>query len=109
MTWKHSNPKSVGCNTSSFKRKVYSDKSLTQKTRKTSNKQPKLIPKWTRKRRKQHLERNHKDQSRNEWNTDWKKMEKKKKSTEIKSSFFEKIPNSYTVHQDCQKREVLNQ
>ena len=76
--WKHSNSKSMGCNTSSFKRKVYSDTSLTQETSKTSNKQLKLIPKWTRKRKKQHLERNHKDQSRNKWNTDWKKKWGKK-------------------------------
>ena len=43
--------KSVGCSKSSSKREVYSDTSLTQETRKISNKQPNLTPIGTRKRK----------------------------------------------------------
>ena len=41
----------MGCSKSSAKREVYRDISLLQKTRKTSDKQPNLIPKATRKTR----------------------------------------------------------
>ena len=39
----------MGCSKSSSKREVYSNMSLPQKTRETSNKQPNLTPKATRK------------------------------------------------------------
>ena len=47
---KHNDPKPVVHRKRSSKREVYSDTSLPQATRKTSNKQPKLTPKATRKR-----------------------------------------------------------
>ena len=40
----------MGCSKSSSKREVYSNMSLPQKTRETSNKQPNLTSKATRKR-----------------------------------------------------------
>ena len=40
----------MGCSKSSSKREVYSNMSLPQKTRETSNKQPNLTPKATRER-----------------------------------------------------------
>ena len=49
--WKHDNWKPMGCSKSSSKREVYSNKILPQETRKTSNRQPNLIPKTTGKRR----------------------------------------------------------
>ena len=52
MTMKHGNPKSMGCSKSSSKREVYGNISLPQEMRKMSNKQPKFIPKTTRKRPK---------------------------------------------------------
>ena len=42
----------MGCPKTSAMREVYSNMSLPQETRKTSNKQPNLTPKSTRKRRK---------------------------------------------------------
>ena len=48
--WNHDNSKSMGCSKSSVKREVYSNISLPQETRETSNTQPKLTPKATRKR-----------------------------------------------------------
>ena len=48
---KHDDPKPVGCSESSFKREVYSNKSLPQEIRKISNKQSNLTPKGTRERR----------------------------------------------------------
>ena len=44
--------KVMGCGKSSSKREVYGETGLPQKTRKLSNKQPKVIPKETRKRAK---------------------------------------------------------
>ena len=41
----------MGCNKSSSKREFNSNTSLSQETRKISNKQPNLTPKGTRKRR----------------------------------------------------------
>ena len=41
----------MGCNKSSSKREVYSNTILPQETRKTSNRQPNLMPKTTGKRR----------------------------------------------------------
>ena len=52
MAMKHDNPKSMGCSKSSSKREIYGNISLPQEMRKTSNKQPKFIPKTTRKRTK---------------------------------------------------------
>ena len=43
----------MGCNKSSSKREVYSNKILPQEIRKISNKQPNVIPKTTGKRRTQ--------------------------------------------------------
>ena len=40
--WKHNNVEPMGCSKSSAKREVYRNTSLLQKTRETSNKQPKL-------------------------------------------------------------------
>ena len=51
--WKHDDPKPMGCNKSSSKREVYSNTSLPQETRKTSNKQSNLKPKGTRETNKQ--------------------------------------------------------
>jgi len=42
----------MGCPKTSAMREVYSNMSLPQETRKTSNKQPNLTPKSTRKRRR---------------------------------------------------------
>ena len=42
----------MGCPKTSAMREVYSNMSLLQETRQTSNKQPNLTPKSTRKRRK---------------------------------------------------------
>ena len=42
---KHDDPKPMGCSKSSSKREVYSNTILPQKSRKISNKQPKLTPK----------------------------------------------------------------
>ena len=42
-------PKSIGCTKSSFKREVYRDMGLPQETRKISNRQPNLPPKWFKK------------------------------------------------------------
>ena len=50
-TRQHDNPKPMGCSKSSSKREVYSSTSLTQETRKVSDKQPTLTPKGTKKRR----------------------------------------------------------
>ena len=47
--WNRDNSKSMGCSKSSAKREVYSNVSLPQETQ-TSNTQPKLTPKATRKR-----------------------------------------------------------
>ena len=43
-------PKSMGFSKSGIKRKVYSNTNLLQETRETSNTQPNLTPKATRKR-----------------------------------------------------------
>ena len=51
-TGKHHKKKSVVYSKSCCKREVYSDTSLPQDTRKTSNKQPILTPKRTRKKNK---------------------------------------------------------
>ena len=40
--WKHGNSKSMGCSKNSSKREVYSNTTLPQETRKTSNRQPTL-------------------------------------------------------------------
>ena len=48
--WKH-NSKPMGCNKSSSKREIYSNTTLSQETRKTSNRQPNFTPKTTGKRR----------------------------------------------------------
>ena len=48
---KHDDPKPMGCNKGSSKREVYSNTILPQETRKISNKQSNLTPKWTRERR----------------------------------------------------------
>ena len=45
------NTKPMGCNKSSSKREVYSNKILPQETRKTSNRQPNFTPKTTGKKR----------------------------------------------------------
>ena len=50
--WKYSSPKPVGWSKSSFKREVYSNTTLSQEIRKTSNKQPTHKPNTTRERRK---------------------------------------------------------
>ena len=47
--WKHNIPKSMGFGKSSSKRKVYSDTSLPQETRKISNKWSNFTPKGTKK------------------------------------------------------------
>ena len=52
MKMKTQHPKPLGCNKSSCKNKVYINTGLPQEARKTSNKQPKLTPKETKKRRK---------------------------------------------------------
>ena len=64
------NTKPLGCNKSSSKREVYSNKILPQETRKTSNRKPNFTPKTTGKRRitkpqNQQQNRNHKDPNRN--------------------------------------------
>ena len=46
--WKHDNPKTMGCSKSSSKREVYINRLLPQETRKISNKQPNLIPRSSR-------------------------------------------------------------
>ena len=46
-----------GCSKSSFKREVYSNTNLPQERRKTSNQQPDLTPKVTRKRRTKNPQR----------------------------------------------------
>ena len=66
---------------------------LTQETRKISNKQHNITPKTstegrTEKVQNQQKERNHKDESRNKWNRDKKKIEK---INETKDWFFEKM------------------
>ena len=48
--WKHNDPNPVRCSKSSSKREVYSNKLLSQETRKISNKQPNLTPKAIRER-----------------------------------------------------------
>ena len=70
MTVKHNNSKPMGCSKNSAnKREVHSNTNLPQKSRKRSNKQPKLTPKATRKRRTKTTKlvegQKHKDQSRN--------------------------------------------
>ena len=45
------NSKSMGCYKSNSKREIYRDLSLSQEIRKTSNKQPTIIPKAARERR----------------------------------------------------------
>ena len=45
----------MGCRKSGAKREVYSNMSLPQETRETSNKQPNFIPKASRKRRKEEM------------------------------------------------------
>ena len=82
----------MGCSKSSSKREDYSNKILPQETRKISKKQSNLTPKGTRERRTnktqtQQKERNHKDQSRNEIETN-KTIAKINKT---KSWFSEKI------------------
>ena len=47
---KYNNPKSMRCSKSSSRRKFYSDTSLFQETRNTSNKQPNLTHEGTKKR-----------------------------------------------------------
>ena len=47
MTIKSDNSKSMGGNKSSPKREVYSNTTLPQETRKTSNRQPNFTPKAT--------------------------------------------------------------
>ena len=49
----------MGCPKTSAMREVYSNMSLPQETRKTSNKQPNLTPKSTRKRRRKKKKKNH--------------------------------------------------
>ena len=49
--WKQDNSKPMECNKSSSKREVYSNKILTQETRKISNRKPNFTPKTTGKRR----------------------------------------------------------
>ena len=68
MTMKTHDPKPMGCRENSFKIKVYSKTSLSQETRKISNKQCNLTPVATSEKNKtqsQQKERNHKDQSMN--------------------------------------------
>ena len=48
--WKHNNSEPMGCNKSSSKREVYSNKIVPQETRKISNRQPNFKPKATGKR-----------------------------------------------------------
>lgn len=48
--WKLNDPTSLRCSTNSSEKEVYGNRSLTQKTRKISSRQPKLMPKGTRKR-----------------------------------------------------------
>ena len=72
MTMKTDNSKLIGCSKSSSKRELYSNTNLPQERRKTSNQQPDLTPKVTRKRRtknpqRQQKEKSHKYQSRNKW------------------------------------------
>jgi len=43
--WNHDDPKPMGCDKSSFKREVYSNKILSQERRKITNEQSNLIPK----------------------------------------------------------------
>ena len=49
--WKHDNSKPMGCSKSISKREVYSNTTLPQETRKTSNRQSNFTPKKTGKRR----------------------------------------------------------
>ena len=66
MTMKTQHSKPMGCCKSIAKREVYSNTTLPQETRKTSNRQPNFIPKTTTKNsQNQQKERNHKDPSRN--------------------------------------------
>ena len=55
MKMKHNGPKPMGHSKSSTKREFYSNTNLPQETRKISNKQPKLMPKATRERRKNEM------------------------------------------------------
>ena len=50
--WKHNNSKPVGCSKSGSKRKIYSNTTLPQETRKTLNRQPNFTPKASGKRRR---------------------------------------------------------
>ena len=54
LQWKHDNPKPMGFSKSSAKRDVHHNTGLHQDTRETSNIQPKLTPKSTRKRTKKY-------------------------------------------------------
>ena len=70
--WKHDDPKPMGLSKSSSKREVYSNTSISQEERKTSNRQPNSTSKAAWKRRtkttqSQQKEGNHKNQSRNKW------------------------------------------
>ena len=72
MTMKTQHSKPMGCCKSIAKREVYSNTTLPQETRKTSNRQPNFTPKTTGKRRTKNLqnqqkERNHNDPSRNKF------------------------------------------
>ena len=49
--WKRDNSKPMGCSKSSSKREVYSNTTLPQETRKTSNRQPNFTCRTTGKRR----------------------------------------------------------
>ena len=50
--WKHDNPKPMGFTNRSAKREIYSNTSLPQETRETSNKQPNFTSETTRNRRR---------------------------------------------------------
>ena len=71
--WEHNNPKPVGHRKSKPKRDIHSIIDLSEKTRKSSNKQSNFTLKWTwkittNKAKYESKERNNKDQSSNKWN-----------------------------------------
>ena len=51
ISGKHNNSKPMGCSKTGSKREVYSNTTLPQETRKTSNRQPSFTPKTTGKKR----------------------------------------------------------
>ena len=104
----------MGCSKSSSEREVYSNTILPQEARKTSNRQPNLTPKTTRKRRTK--KKPLKISRMKEIIKIWAEINEKEmketivKINKTKSWFFEKINNWQTFSQTHQeKKEESNQ